>query len=222
MTRPSRGPGDGLASGGADRTGRRVGRRGGPICRQRADTRRRHAAADTGWTGAAARARRRGDLRPPSRSCGRRAGRWSSRRPKPATPRDAIGAARDRVLTLLAEARAERAARSPTTARSSRARHRRRCWWPAAAVRPAAVALLDEPLQLAAGCRTALSRLGDGRPRAPARAIDAAFGVASRRPRRCGRPGPADPRRWPDWPRMSQDRIAGQIAAMSPGASESA
>ncbi len=118
-----------------------------------------------------------------------------------------VGAARDHVLTVLADARQAGCpvADDGTVSAPSTSSLLVACSGGSETV---AAEMLD--------CRRlqdALSRLGDA-DREAARAIDAAFGVAPAsakvRPAGTADPGVAD------WPALSQDRIAGQIAAMSP------
>ncbi len=125
-----------------------------------------------------------------------------------------IGRARDRVLTVLADARRAGCAvaddgtvSSPDTAPGLLVA----C---SGGSQAAAAALLEVRAdELTRRLQDALTKLGDA-DRESARAIDTAFGVAAAsgavRPA-----GTADPA-VADWPALSQDRIAGQIAAMSP------
>ena len=126
----------------------------------------------------------------------------------------AVGQARDRVLTVLAEVRQagcpvadDGAVSAPATAPELLVA------WSGGSPGAAAALLEVRATELTRRLQDALTRLGDT-DREAARAIDAAFGVA---PASAGvRPaGTADPS-VADWPTLSQDRIAGQIAAMSP------
>jgi hypothetical protein len=157
-----------------------------------------------GWTGAAARTAREAispaidELRQMCRALVIAA----------AEARDAaltIGQARDRVLTVLAEARQAGCAVADdgTVGPPSTSSLLLPCSGGSGTV---AAEMLTGRLQ------DALTRLGDA-DRESARAIDAAFGIATA-PGAVRPAGTADPA-VADWPALSQDRIAGQIAAMS-------
>ena len=167
----------------------------------------------TGWTGAAARAAGEAispaidELRQMCRALVIAA----------AEARDAaltVGQARDRVLTVLTEARQGGCAvaddgtvSAPNTAPELLVA----C--SGGSPRAASALLEVRAAELTSRLQDALTRLGDA-DRESARAIDAAFGIAPEseavRPAGTAEPAVAD------WPALSQDRIAGQIAAMSP------